>query len=412
MPATIQSTLAIVPEMSAMQVIQVGHKRWAAIPVAPIVLMIVLFGILGCSEKSSEASAATANTKSSSSAPGGSRGGRSIVLAAADIGAVERKDINSSIEVTGTLRPIDNIAIRARIEGPLDGVYVREGQHVSVGQLLARFESLSQQSSSASAQAGLVAAESELSTSTWNREQADELFKKGAIPERDFRAAQQEEKTAQARLSAAQALVRSTGLTERDTRVVAPVSGVIDTKAVEMGEHVSKGAVLFTIVRNTTLELAAAVPERNASLVRVGQKVQFASDGRSFTGIVARMSPTIDAANRTITIYVDIPNTTGALKGGAFATGKIVAQTVTNTLTIPFSALRQNADGSRYFVYRVVDGKVAETDISVGIVNDRDQIVQVTDGLAEADQVIVGNLGTLANGMQVQIIGRDSTKRR
>jgi membrane fusion protein (multidrug efflux system) len=377
-------------------------------------LLTLTLSTVACGEKSNSAKAAPSSNQPQASAPGagGGRGPRTVVLAASDVGEVQRRSIDATIEITGTLRPIDNVVIRSRIEGQLERVYVREGQAVRAGQLLAQFEAIEQQSNAASAEANLAAAEAELSTAKWNREQAEELFKAGAIPERDYRAAQQEEKSALAKVSAAQAMLRSASLTARDTRVVAPVDGVIDTRAVESGEHVAKGATLFTLVRNTTLELAAAVPERNASALVAGQRVIISADGRTFEGKVSRISPTIDPANRTITVYVDIPNSNGALKGGSFATGSIIAKSIPNTLVVPTSALRQNAKSTQFFVYRVNGGIIQEVDVKTGVVNDRDQIAEILEGLSEGDQVVVGNLGSLSDGMKAQIIGRDSADRR
>lgn len=335
-----------------------------------------------------------------------------MILAAGDVTTVGRSSINAVIEITGSLRPIEDVAIRARVEGLVEEVLVREGQAVKEGQLLAKFEDVSQASNVASAEASLAAAQSELTTARWELEQSEELFKVGAVPERDLKAAQQAEVSAKARVSAAEAALRAFKLTSRDTRVIAPISGIISTRTVRSGEHVLKGATLFTMVRNTMLELAATVPERFASHVVVGQTVSLNSDGRSLSGKLSRVSPVIDESNRTVTIYVDITNPDGSLKGGSFATGSVITRTSTNTLVIPMSALRQSVDGSRTYVYRVNNNTIEIAEISTGIENDREQSIEVISGLAEGDQIITGNVGTLAEGMNAEIIGIDSAERR
>src|SRR3712207_9322208 len=75
----------------------------------------------------------------------------------------------------------------------------------------------------------------------------------------------------------------------RDTRVLAPTAGVIEKRFVQPGEHLARGANMFTLVRSTVLELAAAVAARQANDVRVGQVVHFTADGRRFDGQVARV---------------------------------------------------------------------------------------------------------------------------
>ena len=68
--------------------------------------------------------------------------------------------------------------------------------------------------------------------------------------------------------------------------------------------------------------------------------VRFNAGGREMTGRVARVSPTINPANRSVTIYLQLPNPGGTLKGNTFATGRIVARTITGTIIVPTSAIR------------------------------------------------------------------------
>lgn len=338
-------------------------------------------------------------------AAGPGRGVAAITLAASDISRVQRDTIEDAIAITGDLRPIESVAVKARLEGDLVGVLVREGQNVAQGQLLARFESSEEESAHASAEADRVAAQSELATAQWNLEQTNELFRAGAVAERDLRTAQQAVTTAQAKVAAAQARLRATSTTLRDTRVVAPTAGTVSRKLVESGEHVARGAELFTVVRSDVLELAAAVPARQANEVRVGQTVHFVADGRAVDGKVARVSPTVDTQTRSITVYIQVPNTADAMKGGTFATGRVVSRIVPNALLVPTAAVRQSPDNGQPFVYRVVGSSLDVAAVQLGIVDERSGVAEVVQGLAEGDRVVVGNVGTLGRGMQVIIAG-------
>ena len=335
----------------------------------------------------------------------GGRGAGSINLAASDVGVVARGPIEQAIRVNGDLRPIETVSVRARIEGDLDAVHVREGQRVTAGQALATFDDSEQQGNRASAAADRAAAQSELSTAQWNLEQSADLFKAGAIAERDHRTAVQAVAAARARLAAADARLRTGTLALRDTRVVAPASGVIQRRLVEPGERVSRGAELFSLVRADVLELTAAVPARQANQVRAGQVVHFVADGRRFNGTVARVSPTIDPATRSATVYVQVPNSANALRGGTFATGQVVTQTIPSTLVVPLQAIRQSAEGARPFVYRIAAGRLERTEVTVGVSDESRGVVEIRDGLQAGDQVVVGNVGTLGVGMQVTIAG-------
>jgi RND family efflux transporter MFP subunit len=241
--------------------------------------------------------------------------------------------IEEGVALTGDLHPLETIDVRSRIEGDLMAVYVREGDQVGAGQLLARFEASEQESSRASAEADRVAANAELTNAQWTLEQNQSLFKAGAIAERDLKNSQQAVAAAQARLAAAVARLRASGNQARDTRVVAPASGVVEKRLVDGGVHLARGAPMFTIVRSGTLELAAAVPARQATPVRPGQTVHFVADARRFDGKVARVSPTIDPATRAVTVYVQVPNPGNTLRGGTFATGRVVSQYLSGTQT-------------------------------------------------------------------------------
>ena len=301
--------------------------------------------------------------------------------------------------------------IRARLEGDLQGVYVREGETVRAGQLLARFESLQQQSGLQSASADKTAAEGDLATAQWNLQQSEDLFKAGAIAETEVRIARNAVSTARARVAAANARLRTSSSSARDTRVLAPTSGIIERRFVENGEHVSNGAQLFSVVRNNVLELAAAVPERLASSVSPGQPVRFFANGVNFEGRVARVSPTVDPLSRSVTVYVQIPNGNGALKGGTFASGTLLARNIANAITIPTSAIRQSGSGTQ-IVYRIEQGKLDTATVHVGVRDDRAGVAEITTGVSAGDSIVSGNVGSLGRGMRVQIQGTNAGRGR
>jgi RND family efflux transporter MFP subunit len=353
------------------------------------------------------------STSGGARGPGGQgRTAPTITLAATDIASVRRDVIEEGIAITGDLHPIEVVEVRARLEGDLVGVYVREGERVRAGQVLARFEASEQESGRTSAEADRVAAQSDLATAQWNLEQTTELYRAGAVAERDYKMAQQAVTASRARLAATQARLRATSSNLSDTRVLAPTSGVISVKAVENGEHVARGASLFTLVRSDVLELAAAVPARQANAVRIGQTVHFTADARAFDGKVARMSPTVDPATRSVAVYVQIPNASGALKGGTFASGRVVSRVVSGALVVPAAAVRQSPEEGKPYVYRIAGKTIDIATVQLGVVDDRAGMAEVLDGLSEGDRVVVGNVGALGRGMQVIIAGEESMAKR
>lgn len=371
-----------------------------------------LLGAAACNSDSAPDAAAAPAGRGGAAAgaaggPAAGRGGRgaTLTLAATDVSIVQRGTIEDVTAISGDLRPIETITVRSRIEGDVDVVSAREGDVVRPGQLLVQFDAEDQQSALRSAEADVAAARSDLANAQWNAEQSAQLFKAGAIAERDNKSAQQAVTTMQARLAAAESRLRTTANLMRDTRVLSPTTGVIDKREVEAGEHVSRGATLFSIVRNDLLELAAAMPARGATSVRVGQPVRFVADGKDFAGRIARVSPTVDPVTRSVTVYAQIPNPSGALRGGTFATGQVVNRTLSDVVAIPREALHQSQNNPMPFVYRIVDDVVQIASVRTGTVDERANRVEITEGLEPGDRIITGNVGNIGRGMRVTIAG-------
>ncbi|HEY3287517.1 MAG TPA: efflux RND transporter periplasmic adaptor subunit [Gemmatimonadaceae bacterium] len=339
-------------------------------------------------------------------AGGGPRRTAAVVLGVNDVAKVARGNIEAGIPIAGDLRPIEILSLKSRLEGNVEQVYVREGDRVRAGAPLARFEAVDFESALRSAEADVVSARTAATTAQWNYDQSRDLFKAGAIAERDLRATEQAAVAAKAQLAASESRLRAAQSQMRDTRIVAPVNGTIQFRRVQGGEHILRGAELFTLVRSEVLELTAALPARRANEVKPGQMARFLADGKTFTGRVARVSPTIDPASRSITAYVQIPNANGELKGNTFSSGQIIAQTLSNVLVVPQPAVRFGQDG-KPFVYRITGGELEQASVTVGVIDEARSLIEVKDGLQVGDQVVVGNVGTLGRGMKAQIIGNE-----
>ena len=405
----------------------VNHRRSLKAGIAGVVTLAALAsackndsaGQANAAQTTAQGSTPHDTTNGKSGGPGGgggtgggagARGGRpasAITLASSDVAVVHRETIEAGIPITGDLHPIETIGVRARIEGDLVGVYVREGERVTAGQLLARFESSEQETTQSSAEADVASAKSDLATAQWNLDQSKDLFKAGAIAERDLKVAEQTLESAKAKVAATEARLKSTSNGTRDTKVLAPATGIIEKRLVQNGERVTRGQQLFSLVRNDALELAAAVPAKQATAVKPGQIVHFVADARNFDGTVARVSPTIDPTTRAITVYVTIPNRDGSIKGGTFAAGRVVQRTIASAIVVPTPALRQSQENGPTFVYRIANRSVESAPIQLGAIDERAGKAEVLTGINEGDRVIIGNVGILGRGMQVTVLGTD-----
>jgi membrane fusion protein, multidrug efflux system len=361
-------------------------------------------------DKPGDAAGATKGGPGAPGAPGGP-GGRGgippVILGPSDVAEVKAGVIEAGIAINGDLRPIEEIEVRSRVEGDVLAVLVREGDRVGRGQLMVRFENEIQEGLRASATAEREAAMADVVNAQWNADQSAELFKAGAIPERDLRAAQQMLAVAKARLAATEAELRASAKSTEDTRILSPTTGIVATRTVEAGEHVARGATLFTVVRNDILELEASVPARQANDLKVSQLVRFATGGRQLEGKVARIAPTINPANRSITVYLQVPNKDGSIKGNSFATGRIIGRVVNDALVIPSAAVRQSANSTKPFVYRIEGDVVQHQEVELGIVDETTGATQVVEGLSPGDRIIVGNVGALGRGVPVRVVSNE-----
>jgi membrane fusion protein, multidrug efflux system len=342
-------------------------------------------------------------------AGGPSRGRGGVVLAASDVATLKTGMIENAVAVSGNLRPIETIEVRSRLNGDINAVYVQEGERVRAGQVLARFESSQQESGRRGAEADRESARAQLQTAAWNAEQSAALFKAGAIAEQEFRNAQQAVVAAQAAVAASEARLRTASAVATDTRVLAPASGIIDVRSVQPGERVNISTPLFTLVRNETLELAASVPARQANLIRPGQDVRLSVDDQTIQSRVARVSPTVDPVSRSVTVYVRVPNGSGALKGNTFVSGRVVGLRLADALLVPTAAIRQSqTPDAPPFVWRIAGGALEKRNVTLGVTDDASGVAEVKEGLSVGDRVIVGNVGALGNGAKVTIAGGKS----
>ncbi|HEY6108435.1 MAG TPA: efflux RND transporter periplasmic adaptor subunit, partial [Gemmatimonadales bacterium] len=225
------------------------------------------------------------------------------------------------------------------------------------------------------------------------------LYKEGAVSEQDV-------ESAEVALRAAQA--NEAGARKRldETTVRAPVSGAISKRAVDSGDRVKDGDLLFQLVDTRELEFEATVPSEYASAVRIGAPVRLAVTGADsgLTGRVARVNATVDEATRQVKVYLTVANRGGRLVGGLFATGRIVLQDVKNAVAVPRAAVRTGADGKAY-VLIVEGGKIARRDVTVGAADEQASLVEIKTGLQGGETVIVGPANGLEAGDPATIAG-------
>jgi membrane fusion protein (multidrug efflux system) len=203
-------------------------------------------------------------------------------------------------------------------------------------------------------------------------------------------------------LEAARARVALARKAVSDTSVRAPLTGLVAERVVSVGDYVTKGAKVATVVRIDPLRVELTVPEQHVSLVKVGQQVRLTVDaypGEEFAATIKFVSPALRSDQRALTVEGVAANADGRLKPGFFATALVRQPDAAPALLVPGSAVETIAGTSR--VYTVKDNKIDERIVTLGEkVNDK---VELTSGVAKGDVVATEPKGRLSDGQQVKL---------
>ena len=154
------------------------------------------------------------------------------------------------------------------------------------------------------------------------------------------------------------------------------------------------------MLRTNPLRVQLTVPEQYSAGVAVGRSVSFevdASPGQKFTGQVRYVSPALEANSRTLVVEAVVPNDSGALKPGAFATALIEQANRSPGVLTPAAAVRTVAGTSRVFV--VAGDKAEERIVTIG--QPLGDLVEISSGLKAGEKVATSNVTQLADGVQV-----------
>ncbi|HXF95150.1 MAG TPA: efflux RND transporter periplasmic adaptor subunit [Gemmatimonadales bacterium] len=318
-----------------------------------------------------------------------------LVLGASDVTTAARADLIAGVPVSGTLEPAVAVEITAPYPEVVSQVLVKEGQAVTRGQVLARFRTDALEPAALSAEAQRRIAASDF-------ERMQNLFREGAVSARDV-------ENAELSLRAAEAAAAQARKALEDAVVRAPVAGSVSRRAVQSGDRVGDGALLFEVVNTRELDFEASVPSEYAALLAPGAPVALGGPGLPAEGVsgrVARINATADPATRQVKIYVTVPNRDGRLVAGLFASGRVVLRDVKGAVAVPREGVRQDPGGTTY-VLLVEQGKIARREVTAGVLDEVAGLVEITRGLAGGETVVIGPAQGLRPGQPVTIAGRE-----
>jgi membrane fusion protein (multidrug efflux system) len=302
---------------------------------------------------------------------------------------VPRRSISQYLQTNGTLEAENEVDLVARTSGPVTEILTEEGRTVRAGELMARIDEREPRNQAAIARVA--------------RDEAQLAFDRTEASWNEGLVSREAYDSALSKLAAAGAQLESAEIQLAYTEIRAPFDALVVTRNIRLAQYVTPGTTLFRISDFTPLLCRVEVPEKDFQRIRDGQQAHIeveAFPDQRFPARVARLRPTVDPASGTFTVTLEVEGH-GTLRPGMFATVYLETATHDNVLVIPRNALVLDSLGDT--VYVMVDGVAERREVKLGL-RDADS-VEVLDGLAEGEPLIVLGQEGLAEGTPVTALG-------
>lgn len=334
---------------------------------------------------------------------------------------VKKGEIYREVAFDAELRPYKEIELHARATGYLDKMLVDAGDAVKEGQMIAELDvpELKFDLQNAEATERRAKAEMEKATAAYEEahlaltrlESADKA-QPNLIAKQDIDSARLRDQSARAALNAAKeeqnvaAASKSRFQTMLDyTHISAPFAGVITRRYSDPGSLIQSGTSsgslpLVRLSQVDLLRVAFPVSVSYVAGVRVGDEaeIRIPSLTKTFSAKITRVSQKVETATRTMEAQIDLPNEDRSLIAGVYATVMLKIDRRGDALVLPVEAVTR--DKSTASVYLVKAGKLEARNITVG--TESPTHLEIKEGLAEGDLVMVGSRAQFFHGQSVQ----------
>jgi membrane fusion protein (multidrug efflux system) len=317
-------------------------------------------------------------------APGGAPG--EMPPMPVDVDTARRGSVIDAVRATGRVEAVQAVELRPDEQGRVLALLFAEGQGVAAGTPLVRIDDALLR-----AQAERATADRDLARQQLER--VRRLRSENAASPADLERVEAAARSAEAALAVLELQV------ERST-VRAPFAGVVGQRFVNAGDYVTTGTRLLTLQTMDPQRVVIEVPERHAASLRRGQAVEFtvaAHPGRLFQARVDFIDPVVQPESRTIVVKARAPNPGHLLKAGMFVEARLATATRGDAIVVREDAVQPLRTAN--VIWAVVDGKASRRVVQLGT---RSQgVVEVLSGVAAGEQVVVGGLERMAEGMAV-----------
>jgi len=349
-----------------------------------------------------------------------------------------RGRIRSSITLSGTFRPYQEVDVHAKVAGYIRHIYVDVGDKVKEKQILAVLEVPELNAQVAGANADIQRSEDAIRRAQQDLKRAESSYaayhsaytrlkqaseaRPGLIAEQELDDSLAKDQEAEAQVGSARAamseaqsqltMARATedryASLEAYSRITAPFSGVVTKRYADTGALIQAGTSSETqsmpvvkLAEWSRLRLVVPVPESAVPDLHLGQAIDVVVPalGRTIKGRIARFADALSDETRTMHTEIDVENPNDTLVEGMYAETTLILHQKDNALTVPVQAVKRDGASASVFV---VDrsGDVAERQVTLGV--DSGDRIEILTGLTDGDQVVVGNINALQAGQRVR----------
>lgn len=312
-----------------------------------------------------------------------------------------RMDWQSRLPAIGTLKASQGIDLSVEIAGTITDVQFQSGEKVSKGQAIVLLDSEMEQAS-------LASAEADLNLSRLEFQRARSLLDRQAISRSEY-----DRLNAESQKAAASVAQLRASLSKK--RILAPFSGTIGIRQVDVGDYIAAGTPIATLQDLTTLYVDFFLAEQHVPLLKLGQRVQLqvaAYPGERFEGVISALNPKVETTTRNVQVRAELGNPDGRLLPGMFADLQVLLPTETAQVVVPETAITYTLYGNSVLLvtegtppegassdepYLVVERRFVTTG------ERRDGLTVVLDGLEGGEQVITAGQLKLDSGAHVAI---------
>ncbi|RKZ34875.1 hypothetical protein DRQ33_01190 [bacterium] len=348
-----------------------------------------------------------------------------------EVGNVEPRTIKSTVIAFGRIEPKSDVNISAEVTEKIETLYVEEGDTVKLGDTLVKLNRERYLAAVNKAKAQVSQVEANLSKAKENFKRISELYKSGAVSKDAFISAKTEVDIFEAQLESARAALKEANNNLSQTIITAPMDGIVTSVQAEKGEFVvvgtmnNPGSVIMQIAQLTDMQAKVEVDEADIVDLELGQYAKIELDALPDTFFDGRVVQIAHKANvqsvggeeTRAVFYVDIAilDPSKELRPGMSVTATITTAIHDSVLAIPLSSIvayRDTiTDKESEAVFIIENGIAQKKPVKTGISDDR--FIEITDGLTESDQIVIGPfkiLRELKEGDKVKVIKKPEFK--